>query len=583
MRPLAFLFALLLAASIAEASSGPRWTPAELAEFADIVITGRVETISSAFDHEVNAIYTYVTVDVTEVLKGDIETERITIKQLGGASAGFVLSVTDQATFTIGEDVLLYLEARPRDGTLYTSALWQGKWNVQRGWRGQQVAVRQSPGIHGDIKESQALSDARTFAAAAGRSMADRIVTDPIVIEPTAADAVPRASAGFNLLGPFRYVHSPVVEVQASGQPGLAGGGFTQVQTSIHRWNSAGSSFRFVFGGGNGAPRCSGEMLGNGRVTITFMDPCGEMSNSGGTLALGGSYYVAGEGGSLNGQDFDRAVEGFIVNNDSPTALSYLTNPGCFEDVQTHELGHVLGLNHSSDPGALMYATIDGTTCRSGARGLMRDDIEGVLFIYGRTSTVSSFTPPTAPVNVQVMTQLPQLTVTWSELPLDTAAAATSYRVDFRAGHADGGPIVASVTQTGKALTVVVPPGVSGPFNVVITGINAAGAGPSSERRDFVIGVSNSGCAAAPQAVTQLTGTISNGFARVNWAASAGATRYLIQAGSTRGASDLFSTTDLGASTSAGAPVPADFSGWVRVYAGNACGVSAPSDFLLQQ
>ena len=49
---------------------------------------------------------------------------------LGGELGGEGLRVFDQAAFAIGDEVLLFIETRPRDGTLYTSALWQGKWVI---------------------------------------------------------------------------------------------------------------------------------------------------------------------------------------------------------------------------------------------------------------------------------------------------------------------------------------------------------------------------------------------------------------------------------------------------------------------
>lgn len=579
MRSLGVIVLIVLLPGIARAASGPKWTPFQLAQHADVVVTGTVAGVKTGWDRDVNAIYTYVTVNVREILKGNISARTITIKQLGGTADGVVLSVIDQPTFAIGEDVLLYLEARPRDGTLYTSALWQGKWNIEGGVRGD-TAVRRAPVVHGDLADRQALGDARVVASDARHSTAGaatRIVTDA-----AAADAaIPRASAGFELLGPFRYTHVPAVDVQAGGQPGLSGGGLAQIQTAMQRWNSVGSSFRYAAGGNSAAPRCSSELLSNGRVTISFMDPCGEMSNTGGTLALGGSYYLPGEGGTSNGQAFDRAIEGFVINNDSPTALRYLTNPGCFEDIQTHELGHVLGLNHSADPDALMYPTIDSTRCWNGAAGLRADDVQGILFIYGQTPLSGATPPPVPPTDVRVSVQTTQLVVSWLDPTHGSTAPATSYRVDFKSGHADAGPIVASVMQAAPSLTVAIPPGVSGPYSVTVTGVNAAGAGPASPRQDFTIGAS-SNCSAAPPAPSRVAASISNGFARVRWSAVSGATRYLIQAGSSAGAADLFALTDLGASVEAGASVPPGFRAWVRVFAVNACGVSAPADVFLQ-
>ena len=419
---------------------------------------------------------------------------------------------------------------------------------------------------------------ARVTAAAADAS--PRVRASRITTQIAADTTTQRGSAAFNLLGPFRFQHVPAVDVQSGGQPGLAGGGFSQVLAAIQRWNNAGSSFRFAPGLNTVAPRCSAQLLGNGRVTITFMDPCGEMSNSGGTLAMGGSYYEAGEGGSSNGQAFDRAVEGFVINNDSPTALSFLTNPGCFEDVQTHELGHVLGLHHSADPGALMYPTIDSRSCWNGASGLRADDLQGLFFIYGTGAALGAAVPTAAPTDVAVVVDGTQLVISWNDPAVGSASAATGYRVDFRAGHNDEGPIVASVSHATRMLTVAIPTGTAGAFSVTVRGVTVAGAGPPSARTDFTLGGATT-CAAPPLAPTAVTAAVFDGFARVNWSAVPGATRYLIQAGSTPGATDLFALTDLGATTEAGASVAPGFQGWVRVFAANACGISAPSDAFL--
>jgi hypothetical protein len=429
---------------------------------------------------------------------------------------------------------------------------------------------------HGALIDTQALSEVRETASRAARRSTRAVVTAP-------ADARPqRGASPFNLLGPYRYLHSPAVDVQAGGQPGLTGGGIVEVQTAIQRWNNAGAPIRFAFGGSSAAARCSGQFLNNGHVTITFMDPCGEMANDGGTLALGGSYYMTGEGGSANGRTFGRAVEGFIVNNDSALALRYLTNPGCFEDIQAHELGHVLGLDHSADPTAIMFATIDSAQCWNGARRLGADDIQGLHFIYGGTTPASAGPPTVAPSDVRVVTRASDLTVSWHDISAGSVSSTSSYRVDFRAGHQDGGPIVASVVQNGMSLTVAVPPEVSGAFNVIVSAINSAGAGPPSPRFDFTLGGAPAACATAPQPPTGVTAVVRDGFATVQWSPASGATRYFIQAGSDTGIDDLLGRTDLGGATRTGAAVPSGFRAWIRVFAANACGLSAGVDVLLQ-
>jgi hypothetical protein len=571
----AFLFLFLPGA--AQAANGPRWSSSELAAFADVVITGRIVSAAPGWDPQVNAIYTYVTVDVTEVLKGDIREGRIIIKQLGGVLGDVGLSISDQATFSIGETVLLYLEARPRDGTLYTTALWQGKWAVRQDARGQPIAVSEPPHRHGGADERQLLRAARQSAAAVrDRRVAVQARPAEAPAEATADATVDRASGQFALLGPFRYLHSPAVDVQAGGQPGIPGGGFSEVLSGINRWNAVGSAFRFTPGHGSGPPRCATQRLNSGRVTISFMDPCGEMSNTGGTLAIGGSYYFAGGGGTLNGQTFDRAVEGFVINNDSAIALEFLTTPGCFEDIQTHELGHVLGLNHSSDVTALMFGTINRTSCMNAPRGLGSDDVQGLFFIYG-----GAVATPSAPKNVRVVSDLTSVTVTWSA-PANSGGQPLTYRVDFRAGHDNAGPLVASLGADATGFTVGVPPGVIGAFNAVVTSMNAAGAGASAPRVDFTIASGQTSCTTAPPAVQGISGAVTGQWAQVQWNGIAGATSYQLHVGSAQGGADILGLTDLGPQPGAGAAVPPGFAAWVRVYAVNPCGRSQPVDFFLR-
>ena len=115
------------------ADIAPRWSVAELTGFSDVVLTGDVVSVVAGTDGS-DAIYTYVTIAVDEVLKGPVVTppSQVVVKQLGGTLGTLTQVVWGQALFTPGQEVVAFLEVRPRDATLYTSALWQGKWTIQR-------------------------------------------------------------------------------------------------------------------------------------------------------------------------------------------------------------------------------------------------------------------------------------------------------------------------------------------------------------------------------------------------------------------------------------------------------------------
>jgi hypothetical protein len=140
------IVAATTAAATALASIGPVWSDDQLAGFASAIVRGQVLTTSLGRDPQTGAIYTYATLSVDESFKGNIVEPTIVIKQLGGVLGDIGYAVADQATFTNGEEVIVFLETRPRDRTLYTVALWQGKWTIERATdTGELIATRPWP------------------------------------------------------------------------------------------------------------------------------------------------------------------------------------------------------------------------------------------------------------------------------------------------------------------------------------------------------------------------------------------------------------------------------------------------------
>jgi hypothetical protein len=580
----ALLAFVLLAAVSARADVTPRWSDADLARFSDAIVTGRVVDIASGRDPATGAIYSYVTLSVDQVIKGSIAEREITIKQLGGQIGDEGLAVANQAVFTRGEDVLLFLETRPRDRTLYTAALWQGKWNLQRdAATGERIAVRAQPqrsdrGILAGEGERRAL---QAFMSRVGALQSPGAGTRGFVVSPSAGEM--KAASHQNGVGgaPFALFSPPwrwnefdsgasiPVDVMAGGQPGLAGGGINELIRLAGEWSGA-TGLRFV-GAGN-TPGCSDNAAtGNGHILIGFMDPCGEVSDSGGTLAFGGAYYTSSGGRSVSGIAFNRAVSGFIVNNNSATALQFLQNSPCFGSVDSHELGHVLGLDHSADPTALMYPSLSFSRCSLGPVPLSADDLQGIRVIYpGTTSTV---TLPGPPIGLTASSSGSSVTLAWLAPP--SGGTPSAYFIE--AGSVPGAANLAAFS-TGNAATTFSASGVgSGVYYVRVKASNSAGVGGPSNEATLVVGSACGGAPGAPSGFV-LTGN-SGGTVSFQWIAAAGGpTSYIIEAGSTPGATNL-ANSDLGSTaTSFTASGVGRGTYFVRLRARNACGTGAPSN-----
>ncbi|MGE3275264.1 MAG: fibronectin type III domain-containing protein [Vicinamibacterales bacterium] len=181
---------------------------------------------------------------------------------------------------------------------------------------------------------------------------------------------------------------------------------------------------------------------------------------------------------------------------------------------------------------------------------------------------------PGTPTNVQVSVNgTTSLTVTWSAP--SSGATPTSYLVDFSV--TPGGAPAARVASGTTSTSVNIPAGTTGTFYASVTALNGSTAGTASSPVAFTIGSAGPGpCTSAPPAPTGLTGGVSGGVASVSWTASAGATSYVVQAGSASGGTNIFNA-NVGANTAVSAAVPAGFSAFVQVLAVNACGTSGPS------
>jgi hypothetical protein len=364
---------------------------ADLFAAADTVVVGYVTAIDDAGPD--SQPRTNVRIAVEEVVKGTAASE-ITVVEPGGRGVTRWRWVHGAPRFFVGEHVLLFL-ARNQRQELETLFLAMGKFGIVHVPGELDFAVRN-------------LADARTLSAKRGRLEASPSVTAyPLQKLIPALRAFARgasapvtdgvgAQENFTFAGPplarwFQPDSSEPISYEISREGDVALGRDASVQAAnaaLAAWNSASCSNLHLVDAGAADATPFGEC--DGHTQITFNDPFDEIAdpvNCAGVLALGGVCGSSTVPEDFNGASFSRITEGDVVVNNGFGNCAFWNTQNVAE-LLTHEVGHTLGLAHSSDDPdesdpslreATMYfaAHFDG-------RGavLASDDVAAVCALY---------------------------------------------------------------------------------------------------------------------------------------------------------------------------------------------------------
>lgn len=403
-------------------------------------------------------------VEVNRMVKGSLPGSTVVVRVPGGVDPqGLGLKIWGAPQFATGERALLFL--RPaQDGTYRILHLMLGAFH-QRTVDGHTVALRDLTGAHDVSAKSQAEEgvDAVRDFDRFSNWVADRAAGVPnggnYVLGNAKAllQSLPEKYTLFtgddgNRIRWFRFDSGQSVQwkVNAAGQPGLGlDATIAAFQTALKAWSSnPGTNIKYVY---SGTTPASGGLAESDNVnTILFDDPFrndpdqaveGTFDcNSGGVIAMGGPFYYV-QTRSYKGQRYHEAAEGDIVTNDG-TACFFQNNPSVAEEVFAHELGHTLGLGHSKDRNALMYAN-----AHDDGRGasLTDDDRAAVAQLYGNGSGSGGgggSVTLAAPARLTVRaTSGTTVALTWR----DKAQGEESYVVEMSRKRQSGFQVVATV------------------------------------------------------------------------------------------------------------------------------------------
>jgi Putative Ig domain/Matrixin len=382
--PRATLLLLVLAFSIipAKATTAVMLTDEELILNSRVILTGTVKTVFSAWNDDHSLLYTYTEVRPEQFLKGHLDTTRIVLKQLGGTDGTSGMRVIGQPQFVPGGRVLLYLNTAP-DGTLRPAHLFMGAFSIVNdlGTSGKWVSrIVDSSGV--DTLARADSQSAVTNQAPLGEYLnkiadtlmrgsvsvqrADGETSDtPIVAIPPEWKRKMKEAGGYRpefvLMGNgvrwFEPDNGVAVSfyVNPNNSP-IAGGAANELSRAMSAWS----------------------MQSGANNTISFGDCLGQIDppiGCAGILAITQDSWNS-ESRTVGGVNYNRLTEADITFNKGMNC--FLSNSANFAEVACHELGHAIGLAHSLDSNAIMWASARGG--RDATLGA--DDKAGILSLY---------------------------------------------------------------------------------------------------------------------------------------------------------------------------------------------------------
>lgn len=374
----------------------------ELIVGARAIVRGKVLSISSQIDPRQDRIFTYITIRVHEVLKGQIAARKIVLKQEGGQVGPRGSIVFGTPEFKRGEEALVYLDTW-RDGSLRVHQMLLGKFTViDDPGLGTKVVVRNLTkdarvDFKADAHNNRAVTDYAPLAAYTAMVQArlaanwDRseqfLQTSYREVSLLSRPPEYNASSGGELHADFNFYPQaqparwfgpdalePVVFfVNPDSAPTPQS--VDDVTAAMNAWSNVPNCNLKIVNGGS-----TGVCYSNGQNTMLFNGCDGRFSPTpecARILALGGLHWNSLSTKVINGVTFVEAHGGFVSFN--PFANCEFGNHCNVQEIATHELGHGLGLGHSEFPDATMFgvAHFDGR-CAS----IRQDDMDAIAFVY---------------------------------------------------------------------------------------------------------------------------------------------------------------------------------------------------------
>ena len=372
-------------------------------------------------------IWTETRLAVEQTFKGSVS-GIITIREIGGEIDGRITRIYGAPNYEAGQRVMAFLTATPR-GDYQTMDLFVGKFAEERTLSGQRLWTRddQADDVHlldasfRPIAARNVQRDAARFEAFIRDNVGGRAVTTTNygVENPVLEGKLPKIGGGRKIEANFTLISEPTVYrwfLMDSGgsahwfsygtQSGYSGGGVNEIQTAMGSWNNySAAKISYVYSGaGSGSPDgVNGN--GNGVNEVLFNDVHSDIAGTftgSGVVGLGGFNGVSGKQNWTSPFSADAQHPQTTYNAWNITEANLAIQDGVspstgisstrLSEIVAHEFGHTLGLGHSSDSTALMFAFVTGL-----GPSLRSDDQLAARWLYPSGGGGGGNPPPTAP------------------------------------------------------------------------------------------------------------------------------------------------------------------------------------------